>query len=78
MPLFEYQCRDCGTKFEKLLTSSRAEVLCKSCDSPHVDKLLSVFAVTRGSHSAAASETGPCGACDAPGRGMCGKWQRRR
>jgi putative FmdB family regulatory protein len=78
MPLFEYQCRDCGAKFEKLVTSSSTEVACKNCSSPRVDKLLSVFAVTRGSHSAAPSETSPCDACNAPWRGMCGERQQRR
>jgi putative FmdB family regulatory protein len=73
MPLFEYQCRDCGAKFEKIVTSSGAEVVCKTCNSPRVNKLLSVFAVGNASHSTVSSESGPCGACGAPRRGMCGE-----
>jgi len=73
MPLFEYRCRDCGAKFERLVGPSTSEVVCKVCASRRVDKLLSVFAVAGGSHSEAPAEPGPCGACGAPRRGMCGE-----
>ena len=45
MPLFEFKCRDCGTTFEKIVPSSTTKVACKKCESPKVEKLLSVFAV---------------------------------
>jgi len=73
MPIFEYRCRDCGTKFEWILNSATAEVLCKSCDSPRVDKLLSIFSVSGTSLKTLSSDGGPCGACGAPRRGMCGE-----
>lgn len=73
MPIFEYQCRNCGTKFEKIVSSSTATATCKSCGSPRVEKLLSVFAVVGAAHSTPSLETGPCGACGAPRRGMCGE-----
>lgn len=73
MPLFEYRCRDCGERFEKIVASHTVEVGRKKCNSPRVDKLLSVFAVGGSPRSAASSETGPCGACGAPQRGMCGR-----
>ncbi len=69
MPIFEYQCRECGAKFETLAGSSATNVTCKQCASANVHQLLSVFAVG----SAAATESGPCGACGAPRRGMCGE-----
>jgi putative FmdB family regulatory protein len=72
MPLFEFKCRQCGTTFEKIVPSSTTKVACKKCESPKVEKLLSVFAVGGSSHSAAASESGPCGSCGAAQRGMCG------
>ncbi len=71
MPIFEYKCRDCGAQFEKI-TSSSSEVLCKKCESPRVEKLLSVFAVTKGSHSNSSFDNGPCQTCGARERGMCG------
>lgn len=72
MPIFEYHCRDCGTKFEKIVASSTASVTCRQCESPQVEKLLSTFAVS-GSLKTFPPESGPCGACGAPRRGMCGE-----
>lgn len=69
MPIFEYQCRECGAKFEKIVSSSSGQVTCKNCDSDQVARLLSVFAVP-GHSTNASSEPGPC-ACGAPRRGMC-------
>jgi putative FmdB family regulatory protein len=72
MPLFEFKCRECGTTFEKIVPTSTTKVACKKCESPKVDKLLSVFAVGASPRSAASYEPGPCGSCGAAQRGMCG------
>jgi len=72
MPIFEYRCRECGATFEVLVSASRSAAPCKNCGSQNVEQLLSVFAVV-GASSAAAAEPGPCGACGAPRRGMCGE-----
>ena len=72
MPLFEYKCLECGTTFEKIVPSSTTTVACKKCASAKVEKLLSVFAVGGSSRSTATMESGPCGACGAAQRGMCG------
>ena len=71
MPIFEYRCRECGTKFERIVNSSTVEVSCKNCESKKVDQLLSIFAVAGTSHSNESFESGPCGACGAAQRGMC-------
>ena len=73
MPIFEYKCQDCGTQFEKIVASSSSSVLCGECASPNVEKLLSIFAVAKGSHSAASFEDGPCRTCGARERGTCGE-----
>jgi putative FmdB family regulatory protein len=46
MPIFEFLCQECGTPFEELLRSSDAidEVICPSCSSRQVTKLISTFA----------------------------------
>ena len=48
MPLFEYRCQNCGTKFEALVFSSQADkpVECENCGSEDTEKLLSTFAST--------------------------------
>ena len=55
MPIFEYRCKDCGTKFEKIVSNGRSVVVCQHCSSKRVDKLLSVFAVSGVSREAAAA-----------------------
>ncbi|MGH9325124.1 MAG: FmdB family zinc ribbon protein [Terriglobia bacterium] len=72
MPIFEYECRDCGTKFEKLVISSTETVMCKQCSSRRVEQMLSVFAVSAGSGAGLSLEPGAC-PCGAPRRGMCGE-----
>lgn len=78
MPIYEYACRDCGERFEKLVRRFGEAVACPSCDGTSVDKQLSVFAVASASshRPATACEAGPCGMgrCDGGpcGGGGCG------
>lgn len=71
MPIFEYQCKDCGKKHEILhLSSSRSEEAeCPFCGSKENKKLLSSFNanVKEGSKSHRNFES-PCssGACGMP------------
>ncbi len=43
MPIFEFECRDCGNKFEEL-TKAQEKVCCPQCKSPNLRKLISGFA----------------------------------
>jgi putative FmdB family regulatory protein len=72
VPIFEYECRDCGARFEHLTFNRESEVRCRACNSAQVMQLLSTFAVAGTSNSPAPKETGPCGSCNAAQRGMCG------
>jgi putative FmdB family regulatory protein len=77
MPIYEYRCDQCAGEFEELLASAAAaeNVVCRSCGSTRVTRLLSAFSVA-GSAAAeplGSGEPGPCGACGAPRRGMCGE-----
>jgi putative FmdB family regulatory protein len=71
MPIFEFRCRSCGVKFERIVNSATATTTCKNCGSPEVDRLLSVFAVVGRSTSGGASENSPCATCGARERGLC-------
>ena len=31
MPIYEYECRGCGERFEQILLNSRTEVICRKC-----------------------------------------------
>lgn len=46
MPIFEFQCQECGNPFEELVFSSTviAELTCPSCGSENIRKKLSTFA----------------------------------
>lgn len=72
MPLFEFACRDCGTRFEMLMRAGTAPV-CPACRSEQVEKQLSVFAVGAvSSKTAPMPAGGPCGSCGHPdGPGAC-------
>jgi putative FmdB family regulatory protein len=72
MPIFEYICRDCGRAFERIVPRHDSETECIHCNSRHIEKQLSVFAVAGPSDSSADFSGGGCGRCGAPQPGMCG------
>jgi putative FmdB family regulatory protein len=51
MPLYEYQCSDCGDNFEKMLRFSEIDQnpSCPSCQSTKTKKKISSFAALGGS-----------------------------
>lgn len=81
MPIFEYKCSDCNSKFEILHKSSSNthEVVCPKCGSKEYKKLLSAFSASVGKESGYSfNDTCASGACGLgnPGggcaSGMCG------
>jgi putative FmdB family regulatory protein len=76
MPLYEYYCADCRTKFEALRPMDRADaaIQCKQCESVRTSRVLSLFATfNRGESSSSPtlspSSGGQRGGCCG---GMCG------
>lgn len=63
MPLYEYECGQCGGVFEHLArtTSDRPEN-CPRCGSPDMRKRLSVFATTSGTPDLSSCSSGVCSA----------------
>ena len=60
MPLFEYQCRTCGHRFEALVVGSRTPA-CPRCASEDLEKQYSTFGCGgpgRGASAAASCSTG--------------------
>ncbi len=79
MPIFEYQCKDCKSKFEILhkSSSSEEEVLCPECHSKNSVKLISSFNSVESSSSDFSGSSCSTGSCDMPSYdgcsyGMCG------
>lgn len=44
MPIYEYECRNCGHRFEALVLG-KSKPQCEACDSEDLEKLLSLPAV---------------------------------
>jgi putative FmdB family regulatory protein len=45
MPIYEYRCLACGHQFEALVRANDTPI-CASCQSPELERLLSMFAVS--------------------------------
>jgi putative FmdB family regulatory protein len=72
MPLYEYYCADCKTKFDALRPMSKAddEIQCKHCESMRTSRALSLFA-TFSKESSGATQATPAGFGGCCG-GSCG------
>jgi len=73
MPIYEYKCQDCGTKFEKLVRnggSAENGVECPSCGQHHLKQEYSTFAAHAAGPKQADAPACPSGRCMNPG--MCG------
>ena len=72
MPLFEYRCDDCEHAFEVLVRAD-THLECPACHGVHLQKQLSVFAVSaQGDRVPSYAASAPCGSCGHPdGPGSC-------
>ena len=59
MPLFEFVCKDCNEKFEKIVFSINNETIeCPKCKSKNVQKQFSLFASGNSASSNGCSDKG--------------------
>jgi putative FmdB family regulatory protein len=72
MPIYEYRCEDCGTKFEKLVRRQDdvPGLECPSCGQKHLKQELSTFAAHASGPRGGDMPECPSGRCMNPG--MCG------
>lgn len=77
MPIFEYLCEDCGSKFEKLVRRSASEngangLHCPSCGQEHLKQQFSTFAAhANGPSHSPEMPSCPSGMCRTPD--LCGR-----
>ncbi|WP_031500690.1 FmdB family zinc ribbon protein [Bryobacter aggregatus] len=76
MPIYEYSCEDCGSRFEKLIRrpADQTELACPKCTSQQLTQEYSSFAARvpeGGSRQPAAAGGCPAGMCQSPG--LCGR-----
>ena len=74
MPIYEYICKRCDARFERLVKSMSDEgsskVACPECKSTQTARSMSVFAVSSSAGSPGRSSVpapGMCGRCGGPG-----------
>lgn len=64
MPIFEFQCSECGHPFEELVFGASAitQVSCPECESDNVKKKISTFAskITGGSNFSTSAGAAAC------------------
>ena len=60
MPIYEYVCDDCGTRYERVVLSKSQEITCPKCQSGRHTLQLSVFRAptksSQGSNGASLSD----------------------
>jgi len=79
MPIYEYQCVDCGERFDALRSMSKADapIGCENCDSLQTTRKVSaVFAHSTGSSGsrvvAGGGSGSSCGSCSGGSCSTCG------
>ncbi len=60
MPIYEYECRKCGEKFEKRrsISDDDRELACPKCGAEKPSRVFSVFATTAPGGGSSCSTTG--------------------
>lgn len=75
MPMYEYGCLACNSRFDRLRPMSQDDtgVTCPRCGGEQVQRRLSVFAAhTRGAGAAVAESAAPSTSGGGCGAGCCG------
>jgi putative FmdB family regulatory protein len=73
MPIYEYICQDCKTRFEVLrpMKDADAPMNCKECESYHTSRAITVFFAQSGGRVVAGNSSG-CGSCTGGSCASCG------
>lgn len=75
MPIYEYYCADCRTKFDarRPMNQADAAIGCKHCESTRTSRILSLFATFSSDKSSGSTQTmsGGFGGCCGGGSCSC-------
>jgi len=72
MPIYEYVCEDCDTRFERIVLNKQQEIACPNCASEKASIQLSVFATPgngNGTATKSSTSSGGGGSCCGGGCG---------
>ena len=64
MPLYEYECSGCGTRFDALRSMSEADdpIACPQCEGKESQRMISLFSAV-GEQGVVAGGGSSCGSC---------------
>jgi len=72
MPIYDYQCLECGKNSEIIVTDFSKQPQCESCGSPKLRKLLSAHSSMSGSAKNSMPGPGDTACCgSSPGESGC-------
>jgi putative FmdB family regulatory protein len=57
MPIYEYVCDDCQTRFEKIVINQQQEIACPTCAGKKNSIQLSVFSAAKGSANGSSAKS---------------------
>ena len=57
MPIYEYLCEECETRFEKIVINKQQEIACPKCASKKASIQVSVFATVNGGANGASAKS---------------------
>ena len=67
MPIYDFKCKSCKHKFEKLIFKEEEikEIKCPKCESKDIEKLLTTFRIggSESSSSCSTCSSGSCSTC---------------
>lgn len=63
MPIYEYVCDDCQTRYERIVMSAAQEIDCPKCASKRHTLQLSVFSAGKSSDGSSTSSSTSSGGC---------------
>lgn len=74
MPIYEYTCTDCGTRFETIRSMREADapIECTRCKSLHTARQISLFCAQSSSGTIAGGGGGGCAGCAGGSCAGCG------
>ncbi|MCX7795968.1 MAG: zinc ribbon domain-containing protein [bacterium] len=72
MPLYEYKCLDCNSKFEVLIKDLSEEIACENCGSKNIKRLISAFSfATTGDSGVRITSGSSCSTCSSKSCSAC-------
>jgi len=71
MPIYEYVCEECETRFEKLVFGSAPEIICPECGCRSVQRVPSVCGFSSGGKTVTSSGSDACAGCTSHNCATC-------